>query len=548
MRLGLYLTVITTTIAGLVSEPALAAKSSRGNQTRVTKKTLPSEKPAEPAALEVVIDTWVPFKPPAGEEWSPLESNIQTDILDFPAVKRTMELTWDLGELRRIPNLTLECPEVALACTAEQLTRLVADYPVMVFDAGHNESPAANRTEPPGSGTASLPSGAPALPPEDDEAEPATPAVARLEEMESKTHARASRFLHEGRGNTVQVLLAKRFAEKCLLSRLPAPQRPAIHLTRYPLEKYFGDFEAPAWKNYVEQTLGYPAPYIASELHFESIPFSPERLMHFKKTVNNFLLPLNHRTAYANYLLAGSPEQFEQHRTREFFPWGLAPSDTDPEGEDRFEEFLPPFNVRESALFVSFHSDTANRRKVNPVDAVSVFYSRMPPDRVPTIAELTAKPATEANPELHAMASQIATSIQREQKPYFTKIRDDAGLVKPGAVLADWTPIRQLRAGKFLLLHGTRARHAFIVESFDTTGRARGHMERLVQNHVGELEVRLLDGRVGVDARIYPIYPLALAAAKGFTAALANAYCAPPVPVVPLSEPSLEDFGAPSEP
>lgn len=450
--------------------------------------------------------------------------------------KVVLDLGWNIEEFAPFPGIDLSCPaDVARECSDSELQKLQAELPVVVSDAGHNESPKGNRSDIP---TAKDMAVKPAVKmkklPWYPDRKATLAAVEEIRAGEQVPQEDSSPFLHEGKATQVLSLLARSFLTRCLQSeKVPAPNFKPM---RYPGEEYFGQYENPAWVEYVEKTTG-SKPYIAAEIASESLdrPKAPDE----KSTYDwngNYLFAMNHRSAYANFMLFGAGDPGVR-ATEEYYPSGIKPQ----KAGARFSRgFLPSADFVKPGMFISWHTETANAVGAPIIDRVQTLYPRVRAGgAAPQLASLHGSPEVDPDPKSKQFAASLSEHAAEAQRLYIQYVRNQPLL--PGQLTASKNP------GAIFLLRAVRARECYLHEAYDSTGATRGFSEKILSknkdgkvNPDGTIDPNpkaLLSVQVSKDGQPgpkleYPVNPLAVADARGFLGSLVTRFCRNPDPAV----------------
>jgi hypothetical protein len=239
---------------------------------------------------------------------------------------------------------TLDCPP-ELVSLAESCSATLP--PSIVFDPGHSESNASNRSdlesaenpfEAPASPTASGPAAVYGKPELGD--------ITRKSELspgENQAARHSTPEMHEGKLNLATSLLKKYFLDRCFFSR--RAQSSPVVLSHYPGEKNFGEYSRPDW---VRETappevlkLQAKAP-VASELKHETLTsFTGKRV---NSSLGGALIT---RIAHINYLLGSSR------------PWAFRLATQEEESAGKIPASAYSLSNLSPGILVSHHGDTS---------------------------------------------------------------------------------------------------------------------------------------------------------------------------------------------
>jgi hypothetical protein len=410
----------------------------------------------------------------------------------------------------------LECPVRIPACPRDVLA---AEGPI-VLDPGHNDSNAGTRSDPsyieasgrepaaraPASDTVKY------YEPFEGGAKPSSRWTQLREDERAPLDPKLgfSPYIHEGRGNLVVSILAKLLIEKCVFR--DAQAHPSVHLTHWPGESVFGEYEHPDWAARARQRVG-GEPFVMAESKFEHLNKKDDTATVRYDYNSNFGTPYNSRLIYANHLL-GLADPFARRIAT------LA--------EIKSAKPLPPgvFNPADPAssstgFFVSIHEDTkpiripegytGDRRKLRAPDQVLVAYPRVPYLAGPMPAtlddyEIEPPSATpEQNPSGGAMAARMGAILGAEMQPFYPKA----------------LPVETQPRPLLLLARNVLVERKVLVEGFDMTGGARDRVEAEIKRGDRRMEIR-----GGHPARItLDFSDLHLRFARGVAAAVGAEFC-----------------------
>ncbi len=204
------------------------------------------------------------------------------------------------------PNIPNQCSEADLASVKE-----------FVYDAGHNSSPKAARSElsptrpqnSGGGGSSGNTERRYVIPDADPSA---TRDYGEILKDEATSRENISDWVHEGEQNMAKSMLSQIMTEDCL--KTESGKIPSVQQSHWPGEDKFGRYAHPHWPALAENTIGGQARVLANYSNETMRPKSMDTQYAGGKTIKYSMVEYwgyydNHRRAYINHLL-GVPNPF----------------------------------------------------------------------------------------------------------------------------------------------------------------------------------------------------------------------------------------------